>query len=78
MYIYCFCWSDTPEEPDERADQYHVSVDWVLESAQYNEWLNEEDFELLENGKIKVRNCRYCWGVETRHVICNYTRHTYF
>jgi len=50
----CYPETDTPEEPDERADQYHVSVDWVLESAQYNEWLNEEDFELLENGKIKT------------------------
>ena len=31
---------------------YHVSVDWLLESAQYNEWLNEEDYQLEENGKV--------------------------
>merc|ERR1719383_698743 len=49
----CYPETDTPEDPEERAEQYHVSVDWVLEAAQYNEWLNEEDFQLLENGKIK-------------------------
>ena len=50
-----FSCSETPEEPEERPDQYNVSVDWILEAAQYNEWLNEEDFEVLENGKVKVR-----------------------
>jgi SWIRM-associated domain at the N-terminal len=33
-----------------------VSVDWVLDGAQYNEWMNEEDYELEENGKLKVNN----------------------
>ena len=29
-----------------------MSVDWLLESAPYNEWLNEEDYQLEENGKV--------------------------
>jgi hypothetical protein len=42
------------QAPEEKAEQYHVSVDWVLDGAQYNEWMNEEDYELEENGKVKV------------------------
>ena len=38
----------------EREEQYHVSLDWLLDSQQYNEWMNEQDYELEENGKIKV------------------------
>jgi hypothetical protein len=37
-----------------------VSVDWVLDGAQYNEWMNEEDYELEENGKLKVK-IFYCF-----------------
>ncbi len=29
-----------------------MSVDWLLESTPYNEWLNEEDYQLEENGKV--------------------------
>lgn len=49
----CYPDADTPEEPEEREEVYHVSVDWLLESASYNEWLNEEDYQLEENGKIR-------------------------
>ncbi|XP_023343822.1 SWI/SNF complex subunit SMARCC1 [Eurytemora carolleeae] len=49
----CYPDSDTPEAPEERAEVYLVSVDWVLDSQQYNEWLNEEDYELDEHGKVK-------------------------
>jgi hypothetical protein len=56
-----FCWTDAVpnmstdmKAPEEKAEQYHVSVDWVLDGAQYNEWMNEEDYELEENGKPKV------------------------
>ena len=42
----------------EREEQYHVSLDWLLDSQQYNEWMNEQDYELEENGKIKVLYCR--------------------
>ena len=44
------------QAPEERAEVYLVSVDWVLDSQQYNEWLNEEDYELDEHGKVKVRD----------------------
>ena len=42
--------------PEVGAEVYLVSVDWVLDSQQYNEWLNEEDYELDEHGKVKVRD----------------------
>ena len=54
-----FCYPEEDFEPgdaiEERADQYHVMVDWVLdgETEGYNEWMNEEDYELDEAGKIK-------------------------
>jgi len=50
----CYPDTDTPEEPEERPEQYHVSVDWILDAQQYNEWLNEEDYELEEDGKLKT------------------------
>lgn len=31
-----------------------VSASWVLETDQYNEWMNEEDYEVDEGGKKKV------------------------
>ena len=49
-----------------------MSVDWVLDGAQYNEWMNEEDYELEENGKLKVgprtghiQYCSQCCGAAT-------------
>jgi len=45
--------AETPEEPEEREEIYHVSLDWILESAKENEWLNEQDYQLEENGKIR-------------------------
>jgi len=50
----CYPEFDPGEMPEEKADQYHVSVDWVSESEQYNEWMNEEDYELDEQGKLKT------------------------
>ena len=32
---------------------YHVSVEWIFDSEQYNEWMNEEDYELDDNGRRK-------------------------
>ena len=40
------------EEPEEKEEIYHVSIDWVLESTSWNEWLNEQDYQLEENGKV--------------------------
>ena len=39
--------------PDEKEEQYRVSVDWLLEGEEYNEWMCEEDYEVEEDGKIK-------------------------
>lgn len=40
--------------PDEKEDQYRVSVDWLFEGEEYNEWMCEEDYEVEENGTIKA------------------------
>ena len=39
--------------PEDKADIYNVSIDWVLDMEQYNEWMNEEDYELDDDGKLK-------------------------
>ena len=48
----------TPEEkeppegiPDEKEEQYRVSIDWLLEADGYNEWMCEEDYEVEDDGK---------------------------
>merc|ERR1712223_1375777 len=50
----------TPEEkeppegiPDEKEEQYRVSVDWLFEAEEYNEFMCEEDYEVEENGQNK-------------------------
>ena len=35
-------------EGREREDQYRVSVDWLLDMDDYNEWMCEEDYEVDE------------------------------
>jgi len=49
----CYPENEPGDAPEEKAELYHVTVDWVTESDTYNEWMNEEDFELDEAGKIK-------------------------
>lgn len=39
--------------PDEKEEQYRVSVDWLFEAEEYNEWMCEEDYEVEENGEAK-------------------------
>ncbi len=39
--------------PDEKEEQYRVSVDWLFEGEEYNEWMCEEDYEVEENGTAK-------------------------
>ena len=41
------------DAPEDKAESYNVSIDWILEMEQYNEWMNEEDYELEDNGKLK-------------------------
>jgi len=41
---------------------WHVAANWVLDSAEFNEWMNEEDYEIDEDlgrdqGRIKLKNC---------------------
>jgi len=49
----CYPEHEVDETAREKADQYHVGVDWVSESEQYNEWMNEEDFEQDGRGNLK-------------------------
>merc|ERR1712130_210089 len=49
----CYPENEVDEAPREKADQYHVGVDWVSESEQYNEWMNEEDYEQDGRGNLK-------------------------
>merc|ERR1711899_395150 len=53
----------TPEEkeppegiPDEKEEQYRVSIDWLLEAEEYNEWMHEEDYEVDEKHNNKVND----------------------
>ena len=39
--------------PDEKEEQYRVSVDWLIEAEEYNEFMCEEDYEVEENGQNK-------------------------
>ncbi len=39
---------------------WHVNANWVLDTAAFNEWMNQEDYEIdydlyEENGKIKFK-----------------------
>jgi len=52
----CYPDNEPGDAPEEKADQYHVGVDWVSESEQYNEWMNEEDYEQNEKGGLKLND----------------------
>lgn len=41
-----------------RSEPWRVSASWVLDLPQYNEWMNEEDYEVDANGKKKVHKLR--------------------
>ena len=47
---------EPPDIVEERLEQYHVMADWVYdgEAEGFNEWMNEEDYEVEDNGKIKA------------------------
>ena len=40
------------EEPS-KEDQYRVSIEWLLEMEEYNEYMVEEDYEVEANGAFK-------------------------
>lgn len=48
--------SDVPENPVTHNGLWRVSITWVLDTEQYNEWMTEEDYEVDESGNKKV-NC---------------------
>jgi len=53
----CYPDNDPGDAPEDKTDiKYHVGVDWVLETEKYNEWMNEEDYELEESGKLKMND----------------------
>ena len=49
----CYPENEPGDSPDDKDDIYHVSLDWVLEMEKYNEWMNEEDYEVDEDGEAK-------------------------
>jgi hypothetical protein len=42
--------------PDEKEEQYRVSVDWLYDAEDYNEWMCEEDYEVEDNGDNKAND----------------------
>ncbi|CAK1545563.1 unnamed protein product [Leptosia nina] len=52
---------DVPETANwecTRSDPYRVTATWVLDVPHYNEWMNEEDYEVDSHGKKKVHKLR--------------------
>lgn len=62
---------DLPIDPPELADYQdvlaeqlsggkarHVAANWILDLEQYNEWMNEDDYEVDSSGKKKVHKLR--------------------
>ncbi|CAF0791393.1 unnamed protein product [Didymodactylos carnosus] len=53
------------EESEKRDETFqgiwHVTANWVLDTAEFNEWMTEEDYEIDEEmareGRIKLKNC---------------------
>lgn len=57
--------ADLPVDPPEsvswdcnRSEPWRVSASWALDLPQYNEWMNEEDYEVDSHGKKKVHKLR--------------------
>ncbi|CAH0731849.1 unnamed protein product, partial [Brenthis ino] len=52
---------DIPETANwecNRVEPWRVAATWALDLPQYNEWMNEEDYEVDVNGKKKVHKLR--------------------
>jgi hypothetical protein len=43
-------------EARERLEIYRVSVDWLFDMEDYNEWMYEEDYEVNEKGEHKANS----------------------
>ncbi|XP_065079578.1 SWI/SNF complex subunit SMARCC1-like isoform X2 [Ochlerotatus camptorhynchus] len=51
-----------PDSPMSPGDRWRVSLSWVTDLEEYNEWMAEEDYEVDEAGRKKVHKLRL--GVE--------------
>ncbi|XP_046658694.1 SWI/SNF complex subunit SMARCC2 isoform X2 [Homalodisca vitripennis] len=49
---------DPPDSPQPHTTPWRVSASWALDLDQYNEWMNEEDYEMDESGRKKVHKLR--------------------
>lgn len=46
------------DSPSPRSGPWRVSLTWLLDSDQYNEWMSEEDYEVDDGGHKKVHKLR--------------------
>ncbi|XP_063222467.1 SWI/SNF complex subunit SMARCC2 isoform X2 [Bacillus rossius redtenbacheri] len=49
---------DAPDSPPSHSSFWRVEANWALDLDQYNEWMNEEDYEVDENGRKIVHKLR--------------------
>lgn len=49
---------DPPDSPQIHSGVWRVGATWVMDLEQYNEWMNEEDYETDESGRKKVHKLR--------------------
>uniref|UniRef100_A0A1B6E9E1 SWI/SNF complex subunit SMARCC2 n=2 Tax=Clastoptera arizonana TaxID=38151 RepID=A0A1B6E9E1_9HEMI len=49
---------DPPDSPVTHHSVWRVAASWALDLDQYNEWMNEEDYEVDEAGRKKVHKLR--------------------
>ncbi|CAG2060815.1 unnamed protein product, partial [Timema podura] len=45
---------EPPDSPPTHTGLWKVDASWVTDLDQYNEWMNEEDYEVDENGRKKI------------------------
>lgn len=51
--------AEVPEQPSQQhSGPWRVSVPWLIDTDQYNEWMTEEDYEVDESGHKKVHRLR--------------------
>jgi SWI/SNF related-matrix-associated actin-dependent regulator of chromatin subfamily C len=61
--------SNLDAEESEKRDEtfqgiWHVAANWILDTAEFNEWMNEEDYEIdedLVNSTLTKRNNSFCF-----------------
>lgn len=46
--------ADVPETPSTHSGVWRVSITWLIDTDQYNEWMTEEDYEVDDSGNKKV------------------------